>query len=144
MQQTVALIKPDAVYQGKVGAIISELEDRNIKIVYMRKLQFTEIQARLFYGKQHTGKPYFQDLVTFMTSGPIVAMVLEAENIIAVWRRLMGPINPDARQRGQIRFDYGGFGHGSMMENVVHGSDSQESYEHELASLSITPSVLLG
>jgi nucleoside-diphosphate kinase len=132
-ERTVALIKPDAWERHLVGHIIERIEQRNLSIDFMMRYRLAEGEAVEFYGRQHRGRSYFVDLVNFTASGPILAMVLSGEQAIRVWRQMMGPASVDERPSGTIRGD---LARGvPNPRNLVHGSDSQESYRHEVATL---------
>lgn len=126
-QRTLSIVKPDAVRAGNAGKIIAEIE-ANFKIVAMRKLHLSHDQAAAFYAV-HAGKPFYNELVEFMTSGPIVAMCLEGEDAIAGYRKLMGATNPEKAEEGTLRKKYAE----SMSHNAVHGSDAPETAAVEVA-----------
>ncbi len=127
IQRTLCMIKPDAVRAKNAGAIISAIEQA-FDIVAMRKLQLTDEQARAFYAV-HAEKPFYADLVAFMTSGPIIAMVLEGEDAIVRYRELMGATNPEKAAEGTLRKRFAS----SMQNNAVHGSDAVETAAVEVA-----------
>jgi len=116
------MIKPDAVKNGYVGAILNKINVSGFKIVSMKMTQFSKRDAELFYSI-HKDRPFFSDLVAFMSSGPIVAAVLEKENAVADFRTLLGSTNPEEAAEGTIRKLYAN----SVGENAVHGSDSDEN-----------------
>ena len=122
------LLKPDAVQRGLSGEIIKRLERTGLKIVGMKLMQVSEELANRHYG-EHVGKPFFDGLVGFITSGPIVAMAIEGENSVAIVRKTMGATNPADSPPGSIRGDFGA----DIGRNLVHGSDSPESAVRELA-----------
>lgn len=127
VERTFALIKPDAVAVGKTDAIIQAIKDRGFTIVAQRELTLDKDTAEKFYGA-HQGKPFYNDLVSFITSGPVVALALEKEDAIGDWRELMGATNPTEAAEGTLRKTFGtDIGH-----NAVHGSDSSDSAAHEL------------
>ncbi|MBQ1925745.1 MAG: nucleoside-diphosphate kinase [Proteobacteria bacterium] len=126
-QRTLSIVKPDAVRAGNAGKIIAEIE-AHFKIVAMRKLQLTHAQAAAFYAV-HAGKPFYNDLVDFMTSGPVVVMCLEGEDAITGYRTLMGATNPEKAAEGTLRKKYAT----SMSHNAVHGSDAPETAAVEVA-----------
>lgn len=126
--RTLSIIKPDAVAKNKIGAINSIFETAGLKIVAAKMLHLTQEQAQGFY-KEHEARPFFADLVKFMTSGPVVVQVLEGDNAIADNRELMGATNPKEANKGTIRAEFAT----SIDENAVHGSDSAESAEREIA-----------
>lgn len=127
-QTTFAMIKPEAVKAGKSGDIIKYIELNGFKINDMVKKNLGKQDAEQFY-KEHKDKPFFNDLVTYMTSGPAVLLVLEKENAVADWRKLMGPTDPTKADVGTIRKMFGT----SMQENAVHGSANPEDAKNELA-----------
>ena len=126
-QRTLSIIKPDAVSTGKAGQIIADIE-KEFRIVAMRKLQLTKAQAAAFYAV-HAGKPFYDGLVEFMISGPIIVMCLEADDVIARYRKLMGATNPEKAEEGTLRKKYAE----SMSRNAVHGSDAPETAAVEVA-----------
>lgn len=128
MERTLVLIKPDAVQRGLVGEILSRLERRGLKLVALRLRQLDQALAREHYA-EHEGKPFLEGLVRFITSGPLVAAVLEGPNAVAVVRSVMGPTDPQQAPPGTIRGDYGLF----IQNNLIHGSDSPESARREIA-----------
>ena len=128
MEQTLVLIKPDAVSRGLVGEIIRRFEDRTLRIKALKILKPSKELVEKHY-EVHRGKPFFEPTVRFMTSGPVVAMVLEGDNAIAIVRQMVGALDPLEAQPGTIRGDYTL----STKENLVHGSDSVESAESEIA-----------
>ena len=127
-ERTFIAIKPDAVQRGLIGKIIARVEEKGYKIVAMKMLQVTEKQAAEHYA-EHFGKPFYPNLVAFITSAPIVAMVVEGEDAISGMRQLMGKTNPANAEVGTIRGDFSPF----MSFNVIHGSDGPESAEREIA-----------
>jgi nucleoside-diphosphate kinase len=126
VERTLVLVKPDGVRRGLVGEIISRFERKGFKIKALKMLWMTREQAEEFY-KVHKGKPFFEELVEFITSGPIVAMVLEGDSAISVVRLMIGATDGRKAAPGTIRGDFAL----SIGENVVHASDSPESFEHE-------------
>ena len=128
MEKTLVLLKPDAVQRGLSGEIIKRLERTGLKIVGMKLMHVSEELANRHYG-EHVGKPFFDGLVGFITSGPIVAMAIEGENSVAIVRKTMGATNPADSPPGSIRGDFGA----DIGRNLVHGSDSPESAVRELA-----------
>ncbi|HZZ65657.1 MAG TPA: nucleoside-diphosphate kinase [Candidatus Baltobacteraceae bacterium] len=126
-QRTLILCKPDAVARGLVGEITGRFERRGYVIVAMKMMQLDGERARRHYS-EHEGKPFFQGLVDFITSGPLVAMCVEGEDAIAGCRQIMGATNPLAAAPGSLRADYAS----TIGRNLVHGSDSHESAEKEL------------
>jgi nucleoside-diphosphate kinase len=127
MQQTLSIIKPDAVGKGVIGKIIDRFESNGLRIAAMKKLQLTDKIAGDFYAV-HRESPFFGELVEFMTSGPVVVMVLEGENAVAKNRELMGATNPKEAAKGTIRADFAE----SIDANAVHGSDSLENAKIEI------------
>ena len=127
MERTLSIIKPDGVGRGLIGEVIKRLESSNMKIIAMKMLKMTKKQAQGFYAV-HKERPFFDSLTDFMTSGPVVVMVLEAENVITKYRELMGATNYKEAEEGTIRRDFAT----DIEKNVVHGSDSQESASFEI------------
>ncbi len=127
-QRTLVLVKPDGVKKGLIGEIISRLEKKGLKIAAMRMLQMDKALARRHYAV-HDGKTFFAGLVDFITSGPIVAVVVEGEKSVEVVRKLMGETDPAKAAPGTIRGDYGL----DIGENLIHGSDSEENAQVEIA-----------
>ena len=128
MQKTLVLIKPDAVQRGLSGEIIARLERRGLKLAGMKMIHVTQELAHTHYGA-HVDKPFFQGLVSFITSSPLIAIAVEGENAVEVVRTTMGATNPVDATPGTIRGDLGL----TIGMNLIHGSDSQESAETELA-----------
>lgn len=126
MEKTLAIIKPDAVAKGYTGKIIDRIETAGFKIVAMKKIHMTKKVAEGFYAV-HKDKPFFDDLTTFMSSGPCVVMILEKENAILDWRKLMGATNPANAEEGTLRKEFGT----NIDNNAVHGSDSVETAAQE-------------
>ena len=127
MEQTLSIIKPDAVVKNVIGKIIDRFESNGLKIVAMKRLQLSVADASAFYAV-HAERPFFGELVEFMTSGPVVVMVLEGENAVAKNRELMGATNPKEAKAGTIRADFAE----SIDANAVHGSDSLENAKIEI------------
>lgn len=127
-ERTLSIIKPDAVKKNVVGKIIDRFESNGLKIAAMRKLVLSEKNAQDFYAI-HKERPFFRDLVSFMTSGPVVVMVLEGENAVKKNRDLMGETDPKKAAKGTIRADFAE----SIDANAVHGSDSLENAKNEIA-----------
>lgn len=127
MQQTLVLLKPDAVQRGLVGEIISRLEGRGLKIVAMKMLWMDRELANRHYSV-HKGKPFFAGLVEFITSGPIIAAVFEGENAVEVVREAMGETDPARARPGTIRGDLAQ----DIGRNLIHGSDSVETAKKEI------------
>jgi nucleoside-diphosphate kinase len=126
MERTLILVKPDAFARGLTGEIIRRFENKGLKIVAMRHMQVTEDLAKQHYA-EHDGKPFFGELVEFITSGPIVALVLVGESAIKAARQVIGATNPLEAAPGSIRGDFAI----AVGQNMVHGSDSPESGERE-------------
>ncbi len=127
MERTFAMIKPDAVAKGLTGKIIDMIEKNGFTILRMQKLRLARDHAEEFYNV-HKERPFFGELVEFITSGPVVVMALEKDNAIADWRKLMGATNPADADEGTIRKLYAE----SIGKNVVHGSDAAETADQEL------------
>ena len=137
MEQTLVLVKPDGVQRGLVGEIIGRLERRGLKLVGMKLMQADPALAHRHYG-EHVDRPFFAGLVSFITSGPVVAMAWEANNAVEVVRSTMGVTNPANAAPGTIRGDLGV----DIGRNLIHGSDSPDSAEREL-SLFFQPEEIL-
>lgn len=123
---TFTIIKPFAVSEGHIGPILHKIHDGGFKISAMRMLWLTKGEAERFY-EVHKGRPFYDDLVKFMTSGPIVVAVLLKENAVADYRKLIGATDPEKAEEGTIRKEFAK----SMQENAVHGSDSDENAQFE-------------
>ncbi|NKB97446.1 MAG: nucleoside-diphosphate kinase [Pseudomonadales bacterium] len=128
VERTLSIVKPDAVARNLIGEIYSRFEKGGLKIVAAKMLSLSEEQAKGFYA-EHDGKPFFNDLVSYMRSGPVVVQVLEGDEAIATNRRLMGATNPTDAEPGTIRADFAE----SIDANSVHGSDAPESAAREIA-----------
>lgn len=128
VERTLSIIKPDAVAKNVIGEIYTRFEKAGLKIVAAKMMQLDDEKAGGFYA-EHKERPFFKDLVGFMTSGPIVVQVLEGENAIALNRELMGATNPQEAAAGTIRADFAS----TIDANAVHGSDSPESAKREVA-----------
>ena len=128
VERTFAIIKPDAVAAGHAPAIIQLIKDNGFTIVAERNATVDKEAAEQFYGV-HKDKPFYQDLVAYITSGPVVLLTLEKENAVQSWRTLMGATNPEKAQAGTIRKLYGT----DIQHNAVHGSDSVENAHKEIA-----------
>lgn len=126
-ERTFVAIKPDGVKRGLIGRVISKIEDKGYKIVAMKMIHVSDELAAKHY-EEHFGKPFYPALVKFITSGPIIAMVLQGENAIAGVRKFMGKTDPNEAEVGSIRGDF------SQVKrfNTIHGSDSKESAEREI------------
>ena len=127
MQRTLSIIKPDAVKKNVVGKIIDRFESNGLRIAAAKKIKLSKGDAKAFYAV-HKDRPFFNDLVDFMVSGPVVVMVLEGENAVAKNRELMGATNPKEAAPGTIRADFAD----SIDANAVHGSDSLENAVNEI------------
>ena len=126
-QRTFSIIKPDAIRKGYAGAILAEIEKAGFKIVGVKKLFLSKSQAEGFYHV-HAQRPFFDSLTTFMSSGSIIALVLEKQNAIADLRKLMGATNPANAEEGTIRKKFAG----SIEENAIHGSDAEDTAAFEI------------
>ena len=126
-QRTFSIIKPDAVRKGFALAIFAELEKAGFKVAGIKKLSLSKKQAEGFYHV-HSARPFFDSLTTFMSSGSIIALVLEKENAIADLRKLMGATNPANAEEGTIRKKFAG----SIEENAMHGSDAEDTAAFEI------------
>ena len=127
-ERTLSIVKPDAVAAGAAGEILSRFEKAGLEIIALKKMRLTEAQARGFYAV-HKDRPFFADLVKFMTEGPIVVSVLEGEGAIAKNRELMGPTDSTQAEPGTIRGDFGT----DIERNAAHGSDAPETARIEVA-----------
>ncbi len=128
MEQTLSIIKPDAVSKNKIGEIISRFEKERLKVVGAKMVHLNEQEAKAFYSV-HSEKPFFEDLVQFMCSGPILVMVLEGDNAIEKNREIMGATDPKKAKPDTLRALYGT----SIDYNAVHGSDGPETAKGEIA-----------
>ena len=128
MEQTLSIIKPDAVAKNVIGKIIDRFESNGLRIAAAKRLQLSRLDAEQFYAV-HKDRPFFRDLVDFMVSGPVVVMVLEGENAVLKNRDLMGATDPKKADKGTIRADFAE----SIDANAVHGSDSLENARIEIA-----------
>ena len=128
LERTLSIIKPDAVKKNAIGKILARFEAAGLRIVAARMMHLSREQAEGFYAV-HRQRPFFRDLVQFMTSGPVLIQVLEGENAIAKNRELMGATDPRKAERGTIRADFAD----SIDANAVHGSDSPDSARMEVA-----------
>ncbi len=126
--QTFAIIKPDAVKRGLTGDIIKRIEASGLKLRGMRLMHLSRAQAERFY-EVHKARPFYGTLCQYMSSGPVVVMVLEGDNAITRWRELMGATDPAKANAGTIRKDFGQ----NIEQNAVHGSDAPETAAHEVA-----------
>ena len=128
MERTLSIIKPDGVIKNIIGEVVKRFEENGIKIVAMKMIQMTKQNAQGFYAV-HKERPFFNSLTDFMTSGPVVVMILEGENVIAKNRELMGATNFKDAAKGTIRKDFAT----DIEKNVVHGSDAEETAAFEIA-----------
>ena len=128
MEQTLSIIKPDAVAKNVVGQILARFEAANLRIAATKKIRLSRVDAEAFYAI-HAERPFFKDLVEFMVSGPVVVTVLEGEDAMSKNRDLMGATNPAEAEAGTIRADFAE----SIDANAVHGSDSVENAQTEIA-----------
>lgn len=126
-ERTFAMVKPDGVKRGLAGEIMSRIEAKGFTLVDVKLMNISRETAEKHYG-EHAGKPFFDGLISFITSGPVLAMVVEGENAILEWRKMMGATNPADAAPGTIRGDFAS----TMDENVVHGSDAPETAEREI------------
>jgi nucleoside-diphosphate kinase len=127
LQRTFSIVKPDAVRKGYTAAILAEIQKAGFQIVSIKKQSISKLQAEGFYAV-HAARPFFDSLTTFMSSGPIVLMVLEKEDAIVDLRKLMGATNPANAEEGTIRKKFAG----SIEENAIHGSDAPETAAFEI------------
>lgn len=127
-EQTLSIIKPDATRRNIVGQVLAKLEQCGLRIVAMKQLQLDQAQAEKFYAV-HKERPFFQDLCAFMTSGPVIVLVLSGQNAIAKNREVMGATDPTVAEAGTIRKEFGE----SVEANTVHGSDSSITAKEEVA-----------
>jgi len=128
IEQTFVMVKPDGVQRGLCGEILSRFEKKGLKIVAAKFMLIKKEMAEVHYG-EHKGKKFYDSLISFITSGPVLAMVLEGDNAVAVCRNLMGKTNPQESAPGTVRGDFG------MVTgmNIIHGSDSVASAEREIS-----------
>lgn len=126
-ERTLSIIKPDAVAKGVIGKILDRFESNGLRVAALKKLHLSKAQAGDFYAV-HKERPFFKDLVEFMTSGPVVVSVLEGDNAVAKNRKLMGATNPKEAKAGTIRADFAQ----SIDANAVHGSDSLDNAKIEI------------
>ena len=127
-EQTLSIVKPDAVGSNHIGEILSRFEKAGLKVVAAKMLHLTDEQAKAFYAV-HAHRPFFLELVSFMTTGPVLVTVLEGKNAVAKNRELMGATNPKEAAAGTIRADFAK----SIDKNAVHGSDSQTTAKQEIS-----------
>jgi len=128
IQRTFVMIKPDGVRKGLIGEIISRFERRGMKIVAMKMVKMDRALAERLY-EEHKGKSFFEELISYVTSGPVVAMVIEADEAVSVVRKMIGATDPKEALPGTIRGDYAL----SKAENVIHASDSPEKASREIS-----------
>jgi len=128
VERTFSIVKPDAVAKNLIGQIYSRFEQGGLRIVASKMLRLSQAQAEGFYA-EHSERPFFKDLVTYMTSGPVMVQVLEGENAVVTNRTLMGATNPAEADAGTIRADFAE----SVEANAVHGSDAPESAAREIS-----------
>ena len=126
-QRTFSIVKPDAVRKGQTGAILAEIDKAGFRIVAIKKASISREQAQGFYAV-HKERPFFSDLCAFMSSGPLILMVLEKEDAIADLRKLMGATNPANAEEGTIRKKFAA----SIQENAIHGSDAEDTAAFEI------------
>ena len=126
-ERTLAIIKPDGVAKSLIGAVIKRVEEKDLKIMAMKLIRMSKKQAKGFY-KVHKGKPFYESVTDFMSSGPSVVMILEGENAIKKYRSLMGATNYKEAEEGTIRREFAT----DIEKNVVHGSDSEENAVFEM------------
>ena len=138
IERTLSIIKPDATARNQTGAINALIEKAGLRIIAQKRLRWTRAQAEKFY-EVHKARPFYADLVKFMTSGPIVVQVLEGENAIKTYRDVMGATDPAKADKGTIRKEYAE----SIDRNSVHGSDSVENAKIEIA-LNFRPEEVVG
>jgi nucleoside-diphosphate kinase len=127
-QRTFGIIKPDAVAAGSAGKILAKIEESGLKLIAMKLMRLSESQAQGFYAV-HKERPFFSDLVKFMTEGPVVAIIMEGDDAISRWRDLMGPTNSEKAPAGTIRGDFGT----DIERNASHGSDAPETANLEIS-----------
>ena len=127
MNKTFSIIKPDATKRNITGAINKIIEENSLRIIAQKRMQLSQSQAKGFYNI-HRDKPFFQDLIDYMTSGPVILQVLEGENAIDKYRKIMGATNPENAEPGTIRKEFAL----NIQENSVHGSDSEENALNEI------------
>lgn len=126
-ERTLILVKPDGVARGLTGEVLVRVERRGYKIIALEQRTISTELAEQHYG-EHVGKPFFSDLVEFITSGPLVAAVVEGPGVVGAWRTMMGATDPKVADPGTVRGDFAT----EMSKNVTHGSDSPESAEREI------------
>ena len=134
IENTLSILKPDAIEENQIGAIEEYFETAGLKVVACKMTRLTPEQAKAFYA-EHKDRPFFNDLIAYMTSGPVLVQVLQGEDAVASARQIMGPTDPKKAPPGTIRGDFGT----SIEKNAIHGSDSLKSAEKEI-SFFFTPS----
>lgn len=127
MQQTFVMVKPDGVQRALVGEVIRRIEQKGFRLAAVKMIKIDRAQAELHYA-EHRERPFFSDLVDFITSGPVIAMVWEGQSVISAIRTMMGKTNPLEAAPGTIRGDFGN----NINFNIIHGSDSEESAQREI------------
>ena len=137
VERTLSIIKPDATRRNLTGKVNAKLEEAGLRIVAQKRIHLTKAQAEGFYAV-HKARPFFNDLCTFMTSGPVVVQVLEGENAVAKYRDVMGATNPANAAEGTIRKRFAE----SIEANSVHGSDSSENAEREIVFFFTDPEIV--
>lgn len=138
LERTFSIVKPDATARNLTGKIVAKLEDAGLRVVAQKRVKWSKAQAEAFYAV-HSERPFFNDLVAFMTSGPIVVQVLEGENAVAKNREVMGATNPEQAAEGTIRKEFAE----NIERNSVHGSDSQDNAKIEI-ELNFRPEEIVG
>jgi nucleoside-diphosphate kinase len=128
IEQTLAIIKPDAVSRGLIGKILARVEEQGFRVCALRMVQLSKQTAQVFY-QVHAGRPFYESLTTYMSSGPVVPILLERENAVQSLRDLMGATNPQQAAPGTIRRDYGE----NIERNAIHGSDAVATASVEIA-----------
>jgi nucleoside-diphosphate kinase len=128
IERTFSIIKPDAVAKNAIGGVIAKLEAGGLKVIAQKTVRLSEVQAKAFYAV-HKDRPFYGDLVKFMTEGPVVVQVLEGENAVLRNREIMGATDPKKADAGTIRADFGA----GIERNAVHGSDAPETAKEEIA-----------
>src|SRR5215207_7683241 len=128
IERTFSIIKPDAVKKNAIGGVVAKLEEGGLRVVASRMVRLTESQARAFYAV-HKDRPFYGDLVKFMTEGPVVVQVLEGDNAVAKNREVMGATNPEKAEAGTIRKEFAT----NIERNAVHGSDGPDTAKEEIA-----------
>lgn len=127
MERTFAIIKPDAFKAGNAGKILSRIYEEGFTVIGLKKIYLSKVEAQGFYAV-HKDKPFFDELTDFMSSGPCIAMVLEAQGAIAKWREIMGATDPKVAEEGTLRKQFGTF----VGENATHGSDARDTAAFEI------------